>query len=154
MVDYFISCYNVLFCTFTIMQRIPLFLPIIRSSLSTTHPREPDIVDRLDAGALQSIIGLLEGLMKQSAETVVTEQNQLSQSSKDVEVQLAAIMTALTERQKMYAKYAEKLARIHEVSHSLTRCQLALATALDSIETLNRQLPPSDRLEEFIWSTG
>jgi septal ring factor EnvC (AmiA/AmiB activator) len=92
--------------------------------------------------------------MKQSAETVVTEQNQLSQSSKDVEVQLAAIMTALTERQKMYAKYAEKLARIHEVSHSLTRCQLALATALDSIETLNRQLPPSDRLEEFIWSTG
>ena len=136
------------------MQRIPLFLPIIRSSLSTTHPREPDIVDRLDAGALQSIIGLLEGLMKQSAETVVTEQNQLSQCSKDVEVQLAAIMTALTERQKMYAKYAEKLARIHEVSHSLTRCQLALATALDSIETLNRQLPPSDRLEEFIWSTG
>lgn len=63
-------------------------------------------------------------------------------------------MTALTERQKTYARYAEKLARIHEVSHSLTRCQLALATALDSIETLNRQLPSSERMEEFVWSTG
>ena len=129
-------------------------MPIIRSSLSTTHPREPDIVDRLDAGALQSIVALLEGIMKQNADTIVTEQNLLAQSSKDIEAQFAAIMTALTERQKMYAKYAEKLARIHEVSHSLTRCQLAMATALDSIETLNRQLPTSDRLEEFIWSTG
>lgn len=131
-----------------------MFLPIIRSSLSTTHPREPDIVDRLDAGALQSIVGLLEGLMKQNADLVASDQNQLAQNSKDIEAQLAAIMMALTERQKLYAKYAEKLARIHEVSHSLTRCQLALATAMDSIETLNRQLPQSERLEEFIWSTG
>ncbi len=92
--------------------------------------------------------------MKQNADKVAADQNQLTQSSKEVEAQLAAIMAALTERQKMYARYAEKLARIHEVSHSLTRCQLALATALDSIETLNRQLPPSERLEKFIWSTG
>ena len=138
----------------SLVKRIPLFLPIIRSSLSTTHPREPDIVDRLDSGALQSIVGLLEELMKQNADQVAADQNLLAQSSKDVEAQLTAIMTALTERQKMYARYAEKLARIHEVSHSLTRCQLALTTALDSIETLNRQLPPSERLEEFIWSTG
>ncbi|KAI9554822.1 Loss of heterozygosity 12 chromosomal region 1 protein-like protein [Daphnia sinensis] len=136
------------------LGRIPLFLPIIRSSLSTTHPREPDIVDRLDSGALQSIVGLLEGLMKQNADLVASDQTQLAQSSKDIEAQLAAIMMALTERQKLYAKYAEKLARIHEVSHSLTRCHLALATAMDSIETLNRQLPISERLEEFIWSTG
>lgn len=139
---------------FIYFQRIPLFLPIIRSSLSTTHPREPDIVDRLDSGALQNIVGLLEGLMKQNADLVASDQNQLTQSSKDIEAQLAAIMMALTERQKLYAKYAEKLARIHEVSHSLTRCHLALATAMDSIETLNRQLPIPERLEEFIWSTG
>lgn len=131
-----------------------MFLPIIRSSLSTTHPREPDIIDRLDSGALQRIIGLFQDLMEQNADQVAKEQNQLSQSAKDVESQLSTIMTALTERQKMYARYAEKLARIHEVSHSLSRCQLALTTALDSIETLNRQLPQSERLEEFIWSTG
>ena len=38
--------------------------------------------------------------------------------------------------------------------HSHARCQLALTTALDSIETLNGQLPPSERLEPFVWSTG
>lgn len=122
--------------------------------MSTTHPREPDIVDRLNAGALQSIVGLLEDSMKKNAESIAVDQSQLNQNSKEIENQLTIIMAALTERQKTYARYAEKLARIHEVSHSLTRCQLALATALDSIETLNRQLPPTERLEEFVWSTG
>lgn len=92
--------------------------------------------------------------MKKNADSCASEQTLLTQSSKEVEAQLGAIMTALTERQKTYARYAEKLARIHEVSHSLSRCQTALATALDSIETLNRQLPTSERLEEFVWSTG
>ena len=135
-------------------QRIPLFLPIIRSSLSTTHPREPDIVDRLNGGALQIISSLIEEYMKTNVDAIAADQHQLAQQSKQIEAQLASIMSALTERQKLYAKYAEKLSRIHEVSHSLTRCQLALTTALDSIETLNGQLPPTERLEEFVWSTG
>jgi len=136
------------------LQRIPLFLPIIRSSLSTTHPREPDIVDRLDTGALQRMVALLQDLMKQSAEAVAGEQHKLAAAIKEVDSQLLAIMAALTERQKQYARHAEKLARIHEVSHSLSRCQLALTTALDSVETLNGQLPPAEQLEPFVWSTG
>ena len=136
------------------MQTIPLFLPIIRSSLSTTHPREPDIVDRLDTGALQRIVQMLEDSMKQNAASVAADQNLLVQGTKEIDMQISSIMTALTERQKMYARYAEKLARIHEISHSLSRCQLALTTALDSIETLNRQLPPAERLEPLVWSTG
>ena len=131
-----------------------MFLPIIRSSLSTTHPREPDIVDRLNGGALQIISSLIEEYMKTNVDAIAADQHQLAQQSKQIEAQLASIMSALTDRQKLYAKYAEKLSRIHEVSHSLTRCQLALTTALDSIETLNGQLPPTERLEEFVWSTG
>jgi len=136
------------------LQRIPLFLPIIRSSLSTTHPREPDIVDRLDTGALQRMVSLLQDVMRHNAESTAGQQNQLALATREVDSQLSAIMAALTERQKQYARHTEKLARIHEVSHSLSRCQLALTTALDSIETLNGQLPPSERLEPFVWSTG
>lgn len=136
-------------------QRIPLFLPIIRSSLSTTHPREPDIVDRLDSAALQRMVNLVEEMMRQNSESVAGEQAHLVQRIKEVDAQLTAIMSALTERQKMYARYADKLSRVHEVSHALSRTQLALTTALDSIETLNRQLPPAERLEPLtIWSTG
>lgn len=86
---------------------------------------------------------------------MAADQNQLVQKMKELDTQLTAIMTALTERQKMYARYADKLARVHEVSHALSRSQLALATALDSIETLNGQLPEAERLEPLaIWSTG
>lgn len=92
--------------------------------------------------------------MKQNSTLIAADQNQLVQSTKEIDLLISSIMNALTERQKMYARYAEKLARIHEISHSLSRCQLALTTALDSIETLNRQLPPTERLEPLIWSTG
>ena len=135
-------------------QRIPLFLPIIRSSLSTTHPREPDIVDRLDTRALDRIVKLLEENMRIGAENVASDQQLLAQSLKETDSQLSTIMHFLTERQKLFAKYAEKFSRVHEISHSLSRCQLSLAMALDSIETLNNQLPANERLEPFVWSTG
>lgn len=100
------------------------------------------------------MVRILEDFMKQNAESVVEEQNSLAQSSKKLDSQLSVIMNVLAERQKQYARHAEKLARIHEVAHSLSRCQLALSTALDSIDTLNRELPVSERLEPFVWSTG
>lgn len=123
--------------------------------MSTTHPREPDIVDRLDSPALQRMVALLEDFLRQNSEAVATEQNQVVQKTKEVDQRISAIMSVLSERQKAYARYTEKLARIHEVAHSVSRCQLALATAMDSIETLNRQLPANERLEDLVlWSTG
>ena len=97
---------------------------------------------------------MLEDNLKLNAESIASEQQQLGQSMKEIDSQLASIMSALTDRQKQYARYAEKLSRVHEISHSLSRCQTALATALDSIETLNNQLPAGERLEPFVWSTG
>ena len=92
---------------------------------------------------------MLEDNLKLNAESIASEQQQLGQSMKEIDSQLASIMSALTDRQKQYARYAEKLSRVHEISHSLSRCQKALATALDSIETLNNQLPAGERLEHF-----
>lgn len=93
--------------------------------------------------------------MKQNSELVASDQAKLVQRVKEIDSQLAVIMSALTDRQKMYARYADKLSRVHEVSHALSRTQLSLTTALDSIETLNRQLPESERLEPLMaWSTG
>lgn len=60
----------------------------------------------------------------------------------------------MTERQRKYAKYAEKLGKVHEVSHQLNRCHMVLNQTLESMETLNNMLPPDERLEPFVWTTG
>ena len=46
----------------------------------------------------------------------------------------------MTERQRKYAKYAEKLGKVHEVSHQLNHCHMVLNQTLESMETLNNLL--------------
>lgn len=111
-------------------------------------------MDRLDTAALQRMVSIMEDNLKLNAENITMEQHNLGQSMKSIDSKLSLIMTELTDRQKKYARYAEKLSRVHEIAHSLSRCQLALAATLDSVEVLNNQLPPHERLEPFIWSTG
>lgn len=55
---------------------------------------------------------------------------------------------------KKFAKYAEKLSKIHELSSQLNKCHMLLNEVLESMETLNNHLDVEDRLEPFIWTTG
>ena len=64
------------------------------------------------------------------------------------------IMTTVVDRQKAFAKYAEKLSQVTEVSHALARCHSSLNLILESLDTLNEYLPIQDRLEPFVWTTG
>lgn len=59
-----------------------------------------------------------------------------------------------TEKQKKFAKYAEKFGKVHELSHQLNRCHMLLNQVIESMETLNNQLDIEDRLEPFVWTTG
>lgn len=63
-------------------------------------------------------------------------------------------MNAVTEKQKRFAKYAEKLSKVQELSHQLNRCHMVLNQTLESIETLNNHLDIDNRLEPFVWTTG
>lgn len=64
------------------------------------------------------------------------------------------IISIAIERQKKYAKYAEKLQKVHELSHYLNKCHMLLNQTLESMETLNNMLDIEDRLEPFVWTTG
>lgn len=59
-----------------------------------------------------------------------------------------------TDRQRKYAKYADKLGKVQELSHQLNRCHMLLNQTLESMETLNNYLSIDDRLEPFVWTTG
>ena len=63
-------------------------------------------------------------------------------------------MAVATEKQKRFAKYAEKLSKVQELSHQLNRCHMLLNQTLESMETLNNILDIEDRLEPFVWTTG
>ena len=74
--------------------------------------------------------------------------------SPQVDTGVNRLMGSFTERQKRFAKLAEKLSRVHEVSAQLNRCHSLLNMALESMETINNSLPLEERLEPFVWTTG
>ena len=71
-----------------------------------------------------------------------------------IDSEVSRLMSLMTERQRKYAKYAEKLGKVHELSHQLNRCHMVLNQTLESMETLNNTLPVEERLEPFVWTTG
>lgn len=63
-------------------------------------------------------------------------------------------MNTASEKQKRFARYAEKLSKVQELSRQLNRCHMLLNQTLESMETLNNYLDIEDRLEPFVWTTG
>lgn len=60
----------------------------------------------------------------------------------------------MTERQKKYVKYAEKLSKVQEISSTLQKSHSSLKDTIAKMESLNALLPPDDKLEPFVWTTG
>lgn len=88
------------------------------------------------------------------ANRVASDQQQISDSVKDIEKALQEQHAQLVERQKAYAQYAETFSKVRQISQMLTRCNMLLNENIESMETLNNFLPVEHRLEPFVWKTG
>lgn len=64
------------------------------------------------------------------------------------------VLALMTEKQKLYASYAEQFSKIRHISQQLSRCNTLLNQNIESMETLNNLLDVNDRLEPFIWKTS
>lgn len=71
-----------------------------------------------------------------------------------IDFETQRLVTALTERQKKFSKFVEKLQKVRDVSNQLNKCHILLNQTLENIETLNNALPMDERLEPFVWTTG
>ncbi|KAJ8919643.1 hypothetical protein NQ315_006169 [Exocentrus adspersus] len=136
------------------LQGIPMFLPIMRATLSLPAARDPEVLERLDPTPLRSLCLRYQRHLTTAASLVATEQNQLTQRIREVDNEMTKIFANATEKQKKFAKYAEKLSKVQELSHQLNRCHMLLNQTLESMETLNNHLDIEDRLEPFVWTTG
>ncbi|XP_067001054.2 BLOC-1-related complex subunit 5 [Anabrus simplex] len=136
------------------LQAVPMFLPIMRGTLNLPAVRDPEVLERLDPTGFLNLCLRYQQHLSMCSELVSTEQAQLGHRIRDVDHDISRLMTSMTERQKKYAKYAEKLSKVHELSHQLNRCHMILNQTLESMETLNNTLPVEERLEPFVWTTG
>ena len=136
------------------LQSIPMFLPIMRATLNLPAARDPEVLERLDPAPLHKLCVKYQTHLTACANFVATEQNQLTQKVRETDNEIGKIISAATDKQKKFAKYAEKLAKVQELSHQLNRCHMLLNQTLESMETLNNYLDIEDRLEPFVWTTG
>ncbi|XP_069972736.1 BLOC-1-related complex subunit 5 [Penaeus vannamei] len=136
------------------LQSIPTFLPIMRGALTAPSARDPEVLERLDSAALVALCRRYQAHLHATASATSQHQDLLSGKIREVDSTVSGLVTQVTERQRNFARYAEKLNQVNEISHALSRCHASLNLILESLETLNNSLPIQDRLEPFVWTTG
>ena len=134
------------------LQSIPMFLPIMRGTLNLPPGvRDPEVLERLDPIGLFNLCARYQHHLNTNAQMISTEQAALCTN---IDAEVTRIMALAVERQKKFAKFAEQMNKVHELSRQLTKCHMQLNQTLESLETLNNMLPIKDRLEPFVWTTG
>lgn len=136
------------------LQQIPMFLPIMKGTQGLTVVRDPEVLEGLDFRPWLRLASRYQAHLAACAQPVSAEQATLTQRCKETDTELTRLITIMTEKQRQNAKTAERLSRVHEISHQLTRCHSMLNQAIESMDVLNNMLPIEDRLEPFVWTTG
>lgn len=64
------------------------------------------------------------------------------------------VLTIFNEKQKAFAKNAEKFNKIQDIVQSVERCNKSLKETIRMIQIANDELPDDLKLEPFVWTTG
>ncbi|XP_055699178.1 BLOC-1-related complex subunit 5 isoform X2 [Phlebotomus papatasi] len=135
------------------LQSIPMFLPVMRGTLSLPANRDPEVLERLQPVHLSNMCRRVQVHYSVMANRVATDQAQLTTKVKEIDSEIGRIHSAMCERQKLYASYAENFSKLHTISQQLSRCNAILNETIASAEALNNFLEIEDRLEPFVWTT-
>ena len=141
------------------LTRIPTFLPVMRASLAASRgssvAKDPDILEKLDPRGFLAICQRYQSHLKHSAGVVSTDQAAICKQIRHIDEEVSKVALQMSDKQKSHSKHAEQLKTgVKDVSRALTKCHLLLNENLEQLESLNNMLPPTDRLEPFVWTTG
>lgn len=136
------------------LKSIPMFLPVMRGTLSLPANRDPEVLERLQPAHLKNICSTMQTHYNTHAKRIANDQLQLAAKVKEVDGEIVRVMGLMVEKQKLYATYAESFSKVRTISQQLTRCNTLLNQNIESMEQLNLMLDVDDRLEPFVWKTS
>ncbi|KAJ8706202.1 hypothetical protein PYW08_010828 [Mythimna loreyi] len=134
------------------LQEISTFLPIMRGTLGLPGARDPEVLEGLEHRPWVRLTARLQAHLAACAQPLAAAELGLAAKIKEADTEISRLYSIMVEKQRSNARHAERLARVHEVSHQLTRCNSLLNQTLQDIEELNALLPEDKRLEPFVWS--
>lgn len=132
----------------------PMFLPLLRASLNIPNaPQlEQETLEKLSSKQVLQLCHRYQEHMRQCSEAVAFDQNALCVRVKEVDIAISTLYNNLTDRQKKFARYAEQIKKVNEMSSVLTRVKMSVDQVIPLMERLNSVLPAEDQLEPFSMS--
>ncbi|XP_025406225.1 BLOC-1-related complex subunit 5 [Sipha flava] len=136
------------------LKQVPSFLPIMRGTVSLPAARDREALERIDSNALYRLCQLYQAYMSRCATAVTSDQILINKQIVELDEETTRILNVYVTSYKHFAKVNEQFKCINDMNKQLNACHLLLNKTLDYVQLLNNKLPPGERLEPFVWTTG